>query len=351
MAYNNKSEPDMLRILCRVGSGVILGTVGLLQGLSPVLAGEPALTTAQATALVEQYRARPVQPWQIPDSKALDQHPQAALIRQGMALLQQTTRLAGPRVADPSQRLARNNLNCVNCHEAGPSGLPGSKPYALPLVNAVNDYPKFDPKSMQVISLEQRIAGMFGKGEVALTPDHPYMQAIVAYLRWLGSEAQPGKRMLGAGLAPLTLPARAANPQQGAQLFAAQCAQCHGASGQGMPAADFATGGGYVFPPIAGDDSYDDGGHMYMVPLLTRFIHANMPLGSRADAPLLSVEQAYDIAAYVNSELARRHAPQRVGAYPDPALRPAGFAIPEHFSNAPEGYRRARFGPFAPDPE
>ncbi|MNE54515.1 hypothetical protein D3C80_1492980 [compost metagenome] len=101
---------------------------------------------------------------------------------------------------------------------------------------------------------------------------------------------------------------------------------------------------------MAGDDTYDDGGHMYMVPLLTRFIHANMPLGSSAAAPQLTVEEAYDIAAYINSELPRRHAPQRVGAYPDSAFRPAGFAIPEHFPNDPEGYRRARFGPFVEEP-
>ena len=339
--------PDSL--LSILGRGLFCGLLSL-----PCLAGQPAaaspaaqIDSAEAAVLLREYQARPVQPWRLPDAAQIPQDAEGQRIRAGMALLQQTTRLAGPLAQDPSKRFSRNNLNCVNCHQAGPSGLPGSKPYALPLVNAVNDYPKLDPKSMRMITLEQRVAGMFGKGEVELTAQTPELQAILAYLRWLGSAAEPGKAMTGSGLKEVALPERAADPARGRGLFAARCAQCHGAGGEGMPAADFAQGGGYLFPPLAGDDTYDDGGHMYMVPLLTRFIHANMPLGSSADAPQLKVDEAYDIAAYINSELPRRHAPGRVGAYPDPAFRPAGFAIPEHFPGDPAGYRQARFGPFA----
>lgn len=307
---------------------------------------EPMPAPQQATLMIQAQQARAVQPWRMPDADDIEHQPNAALIRQGMALLQTTTRLAGPLVAEPGKRFSRNNLNCTHCHEAGPSGLPGSKQYALALVNAIHDYPKLDIKSMRVITLEQRIAGMFGKGEASLTSDTSEMKAILAYLKWLGSEAQPGMSMQGTGLSRITLPDRAADPARGKALFAQHCVQCHGAQGLGLKSPEFSSGGGYVFPPIAGDDTYDDGGHMYMVPLLTQFIHANMPLGSTADKPVLSVEQAYDIAAYVNSELPRRHAPQRVDAYPDPAWRPAGFAVPEHFPDDPLGYQRARFGPF-----
>lgn len=339
------------RFLLTLGRGVLCGLLSL-----PCLADQASSTSPEghidstdAVRLLSDYQARPVQPWRLPDPAAIPQGAEGQRIRAGMALLQQTARLAGPLAADPSKRFSRNNLNCVNCHQAGPSGLPGSKPYGLPLVNAINDYPKLDPKSMRMITLGQRVAGMFGKGEVALTEQTPELQAILAYLRWLGSETEPGKAMTGSGLMDVALPERSADPERGRGLYAALCAQCHGPRGEGMPAADFALGGGYLFPPLAGDDTYDDGGHMYMVPLLTRFIHANMPLGSSAEAPQLKVGEAYDIAAYINSELPRRHAPGRIGAYPDPAFRPAGFAIPEHFPGDPEGYRRARFGPFVED--
>ena len=322
--------------------------VTLLYGVFTTTAvlAEPVLDRQEAAQLLQAQQARAVQPWRVPNAVDIEHQPNAVLIREGLALLQKTTRLAGPMVADPGKRFSRNNLNCINCHEAGPSGLPGSKPYGLALVNAIHDYPRLDIKSMRVITLEQRVAGMFGKGEASMGADTPEMKAILAYLSWLGSEAQPGMSMQGTGLAHITLPERAADPGRGRALFGQYCVQCHGAQGLGLKTPDFATGGGYVFPPIAGDDTYDDGGHMYMVPLLTQFIHANMPLGSTADTPMLSVEQAYDIAAYINSELPRRHAPQRVDAYPDPAWRPAGFAIPEHFPDDPTGYQRARFGPF-----
>lgn len=331
--------------------GLFCGLISLpcLADQSPALIPGSVPNSQQAAILFQRFASRPMQPWAVPQMETIAQGAEGELIRYGMKLMQQTTQLAGPLAQDHSKRYSRNNLNCTNCHEAGPSGLPGSKPFALPLVNAVNDYPKLDPKSMKVITLEQRIAGMFGKGEVELTSQKPEMQAIVAYLRWLGGQAKPDMAMTGTGLLPIVMPDRAADPRQGQGLFATHCTQCHGVKGEGMPAPDFAKGGGYLFPPIAGDDTYDDGGHMYMVPLLTRFIYANMPLGSSASAPQLKIDEAYDIAAYINSELPRRHAPQRVGAYPDPAFRPAGFAIPEHFPGDPEGYRRARFGPFPPE--
>ena len=339
-------------LICALWPGLLCSLIGV-----PCMAEEPPALipgsmpdSKQAAALFQSFASRPVQPWTVPQMETIPQGAEGELIRYGMKLMQQTTQLAGPLAEDHSKRYSRNNLSCTNCHEAGPSGLPGSKPYALPLVNAVNEYPKLDPKSMKVISLEQRIAGMFGKGEVELTAEKPEMQAIVAYLRWLGGQSKPGIAVTGTGLLPINMPDRAADPKQGQGLFAAHCTQCHGVKGEGMPAPDFAKGGGYLFPPIAGDDTYDDSGHMYMVPLLTRFIYANMPFGSSASAPQLKIDEAYDIAAYINSELPRRHNPQRMGLYPNPTFRPAGFAIPEHFPDDPEGYRRARFGPFPHEP-
>jgi cytochrome c len=85
---------------------------------------------------------------------------------------------------------------------------------------------------------------------------------------------------------------------------------------------------------------------MVMVPLLTRFLRSNMPLGASADQPLLSVDDAYDIAAFVNTELPRKHSTTRPAPYPDPRFRAIGFAIPENFPGDDAAYRRARLGPF-----
>ena len=313
--------------------------------IAPFKVGDRPDTEA-AKVLLAHYEQRPSQAWAVPGRKDLPGGAQGELIAYGIQILTNTSRTVGPNAPDKALRHSANNLNCTNCHQAGAEGLPGTKPYALPFVNVVNDYPKLDVKTMRVISLEDRILQMFGRGPVPLEKDSREMKAMVAYMSWLGSKARPNSRMAGTGLEEIPMPPRAADPRVGEGLFAQQCASCHSARGTGQQHPEFGQGAGYAIPPIAGDDTYTDGGHMYMVPLLTRFVHANMPLGSSAASPILTVEEAYDIAAYVNSELPRRHVPGREASYPDAAFRPAGFAIPELFQGDEAAYRAARFGPY-----
>jgi thiosulfate dehydrogenase len=257
-----------------------------------------------------------------------------------------TSKRIGNLAPDASKRLNWNSLNCVHCHQAGPSGLPGTKPFALPLVNSVNDYPRFDAKSGKIISLEQRAMGMFGAAPVRVSADKPEFQAIMAYIRWLNQGAEPDKAMEGTGLMPMPAVKRAANPLLGRELYAAKCAFCHGADATGQRKPDFAQGGGYQFPPLAGSDTYDNAGHMFAVPLMARYIRASMPLGASHEKPQLTPEQALDIAAWVNDDATPRgQNPNRQKLYPDAKLRPQGFAIPENFKNQKD-YLRAKNGPF-----
>ncbi|WP_026433122.1 c-type cytochrome [Paracidovorax oryzae] len=305
------------------------------------------LSTEQARAMLARHAARPPQPWREPDANRLPPGPEGDAVREGIDLLRNTSSRVGRLAPDASKRMSWNSLNCVHCHQAGPSGLPGTKPYALPLVNAVNDYPKFDIKSGKIISLEQRVIGMFGPGNVPIGPDTPELRSIMAYLQWLAQGTVPHSAMERTGLLPMPAVARAADPQRGARLFASLCSACHGVDAAGQRRPDFAQGGGYLFPPIAGTDTYDNAGHMFAVPLLARYIRASMPSGTSYERPRLTPGQALDIAAFLNDDATPRlQNPNRLRLYPDPALRPQGFAIPEHFAGRPQAYRRAKFGPF-----
>lgn len=341
----------MKRALHRPAAALLLwalaGAAWAANDVSPHQVGD-ALDTAAARALLERHEARPRQPWREPDASRIPAGPEGDRIREGIDLLRHTSRRVGLLAPDAARRMNWNSLDCVNCHQAGPSGLPGSKRYTLPLVNAVNDYPKFDIKSGKVISLTQRTIGMFGAAPVPITADTPELQAILAYLRWLAADTRPGQAMEGAGLLPLPPVAQAADPVRGARLYAAKCQLCHGADAQGQRQPDFAQGGGYVFPPLAGDDTYDNAGHMFAVPLLARYLVASMPLGATWQQPQLTPLEALDIAAYVNADdMPRRRNPNRHKLYPDAALRPQGFAIPEHHAGQPpEAYLRAKHGPF-----
>ncbi|WP_310345800.1 c-type cytochrome [Rhodoferax saidenbachensis] len=314
--------------------------------VSPYKVGD-ALSTEDAQAMLSRYASRPLQPWREPDPAKIPAGPEGDAIREGIDLMLHTSQRVGNRSPDENKRLNWNSLNCVNCHQAGPSGLPGTKKFALALVNAVNDYPRFDTKSGKIISLEQRALGMFGSAPVKMTVDKPEFQAIMAYLRWLNSEAQPERAMVGVGLLPMKPIGRAADPVRGKVLYASKCQSCHGADATGQRKPDFDTGGGYLFPPLAGSDTYDNAGHMFAIPLFARYIRASMPFGTQADRPQLTPAQALDIAAYINDDSTLRgQNPNRIKLYTDAALRPQGFAIPEHFVDQPKAYQRAKFGPF-----
>ena len=340
----------MAQRLLRLASILLLCVVGVsVQAfdVSPYRIGE-RLSTPQARILIEGHAQRPRQPWREPDPARIPAGPEGDQIREGIDLLLNTSRRVGKLAPDPAKRMNWNSLNCVHCHQAGASGLPGTKPFALPLVNAVNDYPRFDIKSGTVISLEQRALGMFGKGAVPIRADSPEFEAIMAYLRWLARDTVPDLSMQGTGLLPMPAMARAADPQRGRRLYASLCQSCHGVDAQGQRRSDFEQGGGYLFPPLAGEDTYDNAGHMFAVPLLARYIRASMPFGTRYDRPRLSPAEALDIAAYLNDDaMPRGQNPARSRLYPDSVLRPQGFAIPENFVGQPiEAYRRAKFGPF-----
>jgi thiosulfate dehydrogenase len=329
---------------------VKFGAVGwascLLACLAPAVPTSVPLSPEDVRHLLEASAELPGQKWVEPDAATIPFDEKGEEIRRGIALLTHTSWLVGPDMADTEHRFAANNLNCINCHEAGPSGLPGTKPYVVPFVNAAHEYPKLDVKSMRVISLEERIVGMLGKGIAHASTESPEVRSIAAYIRWLGEGSLPGRRMQGTGLGVFTPPARRADPQAGKIIYMEKCAVCHGPQGLGRRSSDLSGASVYLYPPIAGNDSFDDGGHMYVVPVLARFIYAAMPYGATHDRPLLTSAQAYDVAAYVDSNMPRRHNPARSQSYPDPQLRPEGFAIPENFVGNEAAFSAAKFGPF-----
>ena len=102
---------------------------------------------------------------------------------------------------------------------------------------------------------------------------------------------------------------------------------------------------GYLFPPLWGPDSFNDGAGMHRLIASASFIRANMPLATTYDKPALSVEEAWDVAAYVNSQ-AR---PPKRGLdrdYPDRKRKPVDAPFPPFLDPFP--LEQHRFGPFQP---
>lgn len=182
-----------------------------------------------------------------------------------------------------------NGLNCVNCHLDS-----GRKANSAPMWGAYVLYPAFRTKNQKVNTMQERIQGCFRFSQNGTAPaaDSEEVTALVTYFYWLAKGAPTGMELPGRGY-PKVAKKREPDVKHGAQVFAANCAICHGADGQGQKANDR-----YVFPPLWGPQSFNGGAGMSRVETAVGFIKANMPLG-RGNS--LSDQDAWDVAAFMNS--------------------------------------------------
>lgn len=233
--------------------------------------------------------------WTPPDLSALGDDPMGKLIKYGYALMTDTVNQIGPAASDPAQRFSGNNLTCQSCHLKA-----GTQTYAMPLVGVWGQFPQYRGREGQVGTLEERVNGCMERSMNgrALPLDSREMKAFLAYMKWLSAGIPDGAKLIGAGTLNVKEPARMANLGHGAQVFAQFCAACHGADGRGQRTG---TAGPYQFPPLWGPDSYNDGAGMARLLTAAAFVKHNMPLGTSYSSPLLSDDEAYDVAAFINN--------------------------------------------------
>lgn len=231
--------------------------------------------------------------WRAPDEKLVVAEPGSGLILYGKSLLSNTAFYLGPK-----GKIARisNGMNCQNCHLKG-----GTQNFANPFSAAASTYPKFRNRSGRIETIVFRINDCLKRSlnGQELDSSSTEMQAMVAYIRWVGSQVPKGTTPEGAGVEKLPFLPRAANPEKGKQLFLSTCTTCHGKDGQGQWLPDSS---GFRYPPLWGDNSYNVSAGLYRLSSLAGFIKNNMPYGASWKNPRLTSEQAWDIAAFVVSQ-------------------------------------------------
>ena len=183
-----------------------------------------------------------------------------------------------------------NDLNCVNCHLDA-----GRKHDSAPLWASFIHYPAFRAKTGQVDTLASRLQGCFEYSMNGKAPpqDDEIMTALQTYAFFLAKGAPVGMPVDGSGYPKLKKPAQPADYARGEQVYAQNCALCHGAEGQGQRSGDR-----QVFPPLWGPRSFNWGAGMHQVNNAAAFIHANMPLGKGKS---LTEQQAWDVALFMDS--------------------------------------------------
>lgn len=230
--------------------------------------------------------------WSAPDTANWAQRPDADLLRYGRQLVSNTTVFFGEKGSVAS---LTNGLNCQNCHLDA-----GTRPFTNNYALVASTYPRFRARSGSVETVHKRIADCFERSLNGTAPDSLSRegQAIAAYVLWVGSNVKKGETPEGAGLFEVDGLDRAANPDSGKLVYTANCQSCHQADGQGIANGQ----GGYTFPPLWGDESYNHAAGLYRLSRFASYVKQGMPLGTTHNSPQLTDAEAWDVAAYVNSQ-------------------------------------------------
>lgn len=251
----------------------------------------------------------------------------------GKELIAHTAKYLGPK---GSVAQIANQMNCQNCHNDA-----GTKPFALNYAAVSSTYPQFKARSSSLVSIAQRINGCFERSlnGSKLAVNSKEMLAIIAYIKWLGKDVPKGIKPKNTGLTKLPYLNREADPLKGKLVYMQMCVSCHGKNGEGVLTASKLE---FTYPPLWGEDSYNDGAGLYRISSFAAFVKNNMPFGVNIKSTVLEDEQAWDVAAFVNSQ-PRPHLDQK-NDWKDISSKPIDFPFGPYADNF--SAHQHKYGPF-----
>ena len=308
-------------------------TVKSQTGLPPPQPDENGLFTKAAR---EEARLKKIKAayWQAPDVSELDEEPKKDLILYGKDLITHTSKYYGEH--GTLFQGAINGMNCQNCHlEAG------TKVFGNNYASVASTYPKLRARSGHIESIAARVNDCFLRSlnGRAIDTTSLEMKSIVSYILWLGKKIEKGIKPPGSGLKELAFLNRAADTIKGKEVYINKCQSCHQKEGQGLLNADQTE---FTYPPLWGNRSYNDGAGLFRLSAFAKYVRFNMPFGADHLSPQLNDEEAWDVAAYVNS----RPRPHKIFKedWPDISKKPADYPFgpfADHLSEA-----QHKYGPF-----
>jgi thiosulfate dehydrogenase len=295
---------------------------------------EELLAAAVETPVV-QALMDPASLWKAPDWAEMEKEPNAEELNYGKELVANTAEYLGPK---GKVKAISNGMNCQNCHLQA-----GTAPLGNNYGAVASTYPKVRARSGKEEDIQKRINDCFERSlnGKALSRDSKEMKAMVAYINWVGKDVPKGEVPAGSGIYELPLLDRAADPAKGKLVYENQCASCHQAYGKGMAKPD---GSGYLYPPLWGENSYNHGAGLYRISRFAGYVKANMPLGATFEQPILSDEESWDLAAYVNSM--ERPKKDLTQDWPDISKKPMDHPFGPFSDSFTE--EQHKFGPFKP---
>ena len=259
------------------------------------------------------------------------------LIAYGRELIENTSKYLGPK---GTVLQITNGMNCQNCHLSA-----GTVPWGNNYGAVSSMYPQFRARSGALETIVKRISDCMERSlnaEKAVDSASKEMQAIIAYMHWLGHEVPKNTRPKGSGIMLLPYLDRAADPEKGRAVYVNKCQRCHNPDGQGQKNAD---GSGYTYPPLWGPASYNTAAGLFRISRFAGYVKNNMPYGEVTyHSPQLTNEEAWDVAAFVNSQ--PRPTKKFKEDWPDISQKP----IDHPFGPFADGFteEQHKYGPFKP---
>ena len=256
-------------------------------------------------------------------------------------LVAESSKYMGPLAKDPKLRFAGNNLSCTNCHLNGGT-LSGSASW----IGILDRFPQFRGRENKIGTIEERINGCMERSMngTKLSKNSTQMKAMVAYMDWISRELPELNSKVFKGYPAIEIPKIAVDLNRGKKIYEKECTLCHGTQGKGIRNQNFEDG--YLYPPLWGKDSYNDGAGMHRVITAAAFIKNNMPyLQANWENPKLSDEEAYHVAGYINS-FQRPEKQNKIADFPDKKLKPVSTPYGPWTDNF--SAEQHKYGPFPP---
>ncbi len=330
---------------------LIIGSVFLLEATSCSPGNQSGVNNSDtsSTSLAELFEDEHL--WTAPDTASIPKNDEGKLIWYGRRLMIHTAKYFGPK---GSLSHSTNGLSCQNCHLDA-----GTRPYGNNLGAVNSTYPKFLPRAGSVVTIAEKINECFSRSLNGTQIDTAgkEMKAYLTYIKWLGKDFKKGDAGSGGIKAPKFIN-RAADPEKGKLLFDQLCSRCHGNDGQGQLVVDVLKdenkqqGGNattddlYYYPPLWGSHSFNGVATLYRLSKFAGFIQNNMPYPMDYKTSILKDEQAWDIAAYVNSR--ERPINDHSKDYIDFSKKPFDFPFAPYADKFTE--EQHKFGPYTEMP-
>jgi thiosulfate dehydrogenase len=273
--------------------------------------------------------------WSMPDTNQLSFTGNDQLIRYGRELIAHTSFYLGPK---GKVAAITNGMNCQNCHLDAGTKLWGNNYSAV-----FSTYPKFRERSGTIENIYKRVndcieRSLNGK---AIDTNSREMQAIYSYIKWLGEKVPPGITPVATGIKTIPFLTRAADTVKGRIVYQQNCQRCHGPGGRGIPTDDHTL---YIYPPLWGENSYNTGAGLYRISRMAGYVKENMPFDAPQRARFLTDEEAWDVAAFINSQ--PRPNKEYKKDWPAISGKPVDHPFGPYIDNFSE--QQHKYGPFAP---